>query len=91
MIEQKAVIQNVDGIHCRPSTVIIRSVAGYRGTIEVVGERGRTALQSILELMAMELFPGSEVTIRVEGPEAERTCRELVTLFERHFDFPPQS
>ena len=90
MIEKTATIQNAQGIHCRPSALIARFAAGYEGSIRVTAERGETSLRSILELMSLELYPGSRVTIRVDGPDEEAVCRQLVELFETHFDFPPQ-
>ncbi len=88
MIEMKATIQNMQGIHCRPSAVIVKYVADYDGEILVRGKKGKTGLRSILELMALELFPGSELTIQVSGPNEEDFCQDLVALFETHFDFP---
>jgi phosphocarrier protein HPr len=90
MIERKATIQNSQGIHCRPSAMIVRFVGDYAGEILVRGVRGETKCRSIMELMSMELYPGTEVTIQVEGPDEEEFCHDLVTLFETHFDFPPQ-
>ena len=89
MIERKAVVQNEHGIHCRPSTMIVKHGMGYQGKI-LVSSRGKNSdLKSILDLISMELYPGSEVSIRVDGPNEKRVCDELVELFERHFDFPP--
>ncbi len=90
MVEHSATIRNEHGIHCRPSTVIVKYVAGYEGRIEVVGIKGRTSLHSVLELMSLELFPGAEITVRVTGPDEEQMCNDLVALFETHFDFPPR-
>jgi len=86
----KAVVQNAQGIHCRPSALIVKYASEYDGTIMVAGERGSTGLRSIMELMTLELYPNTEVTIQVEGPDEERVCQELVDLFETHFDFPPE-
>ncbi len=90
MVEMTATVQNGQGIHCRPSAVIVKYVADYEGDITVNGEKGETSLRSILELMTLELFPGSQVTIRVDGPNEETFCRDVVALFETHFDFPPR-
>jgi phosphocarrier protein HPr len=90
MVEHQATVRNEHGIHCRPSTVIVKYIADYEGQIEVRGVKGRTDLRSVLELMALELFPGAEVSIRVNGPREEQVCNDLVALFETHFDFPPQ-
>lgn len=89
MVEKKATIQNAQGIHCRPSAMIVRFVENYSGEVLVRAERGETRLRSILELMSLELYPGVEVTIQVDGPDEETFCHDLVALFETHFDFPP--
>ena len=86
----KAIVQNTQGIHCRPSALIVKYASDYEGVINVTGERGSTALRSIMELMTLELYPGSEVMIEVQGPDDEHVCEELVKLFETHFDFPPE-
>ena len=49
MISRTATIQNGHGIHCRPSTVIIKAMSNYDGTIRVVGEQGETGCRSVME------------------------------------------
>jgi len=90
MKEMKAVVQNAQGIHCRPSALIVKFASDYDGRITVTGERGSTSLRSIMELMTLELYPASEVRIQVEGPDEDHICHELANLFETHFDFPPE-
>jgi len=90
MTEEKAVVQNAQGIHCRPSALIVKHASEYPGQIRVIGAHGETSLRSIMELMTLELYPQSEVVIQVEGPDEQRVCRELVALFQTHFDFPPE-
>ncbi len=88
MVERKATIQNAQGIHCRPAAEIVKFVAEYSGDITVSSACGACTLRSIMELMTLELYPGTEVLIRVEGSDEEDMCDALVALFEKHFDFP---
>lgn len=89
MVEAIATIHNAAGIHCRPSSLIMKAVAGYEGRIHIFNEKGETDLKSVLSLMAMELLPEDTVTIQVSGPEEEKVCRELVDLFQTDYDFAP--
>ncbi len=89
MVEAKAIVQNEAGIHCRPTAVIIGEAAKYEGKITVIGERGKTNLESALEMMILALSQGSQITIQVEGPDEEATLKKFVDLFQFHFDFPP--
>jgi phosphocarrier protein HPr len=91
MVEMQATVKNAQGIHCRPSAVIVKYVADYDGEILVTGVKGHTTLRSILELMTLELFPGSDIVVQVSGPNEQTFCKDLVALFETHFDFPPQA
>lgn len=88
VIERKAVIRNHDGIHCRPSVCIVKAVADYAGRITVSSDRGATDLKSVMTLMTLALGYGCRVSVRVDGPDEQRVCEEVVGLFERCFDFP---
>ena len=91
MVETTAAIRNRDGIHCRPSTVIIKAVEAYDGEVLVSNGSGEADLRSIFGLMALGLLPGDRVTIRVEGPDEAGQAARLKELFETHFDFPPRA
>ena len=90
MIEKKATIKNSQGIHCRPSAVIIKAVQDYEGIARACTESGEASLRSIMGLLSLCLEKGTEVKIMVDGPDEEQVCSELVTLFETEFDFPPR-
>lgn len=89
MVRQKVTVQNSKGIHVRPAGMIVSSVQGYEGKIEVCASNGkRASLTSILSLLALGLGMGEEVTIEVEGSDEEKVCSELALLFAKKFDFP---
>ena len=90
MVETKAVVQNKAGIHCRPSAILVKEGMDYPGEILVTAPSGSTNLKSALELIMLGLEEGTEVSIRVSGPNEEEEARKLAELFETHFDFPPR-
>lgn len=84
-----ATIQNEAGIHCRPSSHIIKSVQEYPGKIRVFhAENGECDLRSMLDLMMMGLTCGTKVELTVEGPGEEHELSVVTELFERIYDFP---
>jgi phosphocarrier protein HPr len=91
MIELSATIQNAHGIHCRPSAVVIKAAAAYPGSLLVTADNGQCDLRSVMQLIALGLHQGAQVRIRVEGPDEDAFCRQLVGLFETRFDFPPRT
>ena len=90
MTEQKAVIRNKAGIHCRPSAILVKEGMAYPGKILVSAKSGTCTLTSALELIMLGLECGEEVTIQVSGPDEEVEAKKLKELFETHFDFPPK-
>ena len=90
MKECTSIVQNAQGIHCRPSAVIIKEVQEYPGQICVTAHGQTCDLHSVIGLLALGLQKDSEVHIQVTGPDEEAVCRRLAELFATQFDFPPR-
>jgi len=90
MIERVVTIRNEAGIHCRPSSVIVKTAVGYPGTIRIQSKAGVADCRSIMGLLCLAMEKGTQITISVSGQDEERMSQELVELFETEFDFPPQ-
>ena len=84
-----ATIANSQGIHCRPSAVIVKEFMGYPGTIRISNGKGSCDVSSVMQLLSLELHLGSKVKIEVEGENEVAVADRLVELFQTHFDFPP--
>ena len=88
MREKTVVIRNKAGIHCRPSSAIMMAAADFPGTsFLVTAAGGSTELKSILDLLALGLQKGDQVTVRATGPDEDAACEKVASLFEREFDF----
>jgi phosphotransferase system HPr (HPr) family protein len=83
-----ATIHNEAGIHCRPSTHILKAVQGYPGRMRVSCKEGDSDLTSMLGLMMLSLTCGTQVEVEVEGPDEEAQLRKLIELLETEYDFP---
>ena len=88
MFEKKVQIRNKAGIHCRPSSMIMGAVELYPGhEFCVESDRGKSNLQSILDLLALGLQCNDFVTLRVTGPKEQEAGVKVAELFERVYDF----
>lgn len=91
MVSSEAKIKNEAGIHCRPSTHIVKTLQTYEGRLKVTNQEGDSSdLRSMLSLMMLALAHGTRITLEVEGPDEEAQLQELIALFEYEYDFPPQ-
>lgn len=90
MISAKAVIKNNQGIHVRPSGVIINEISGISSSITLKAKGMEMSLMSIMDLLALGLQKGEEVEVQLEGDDEENAIEIVVELFERVYDFPPK-
>lgn len=82
-------IANAQGIHCRPSALIVKEFMGYPGSIRLSNTNGTCDVSSVLQLLSLEMHQGSIVRIEVAGPDEVERADRLVELLQTHFDFPP--
>ena len=86
---RQAIIANSQGIHCRPSAVIVKEFQGYPGRIRISNGNGACDVSSVMQLLSLEMHQGCPVKIEVMGENEAATADRLVELFQTHFDFPP--
>lgn len=90
MTRLTATVRNENGIHCRPSAVIIKEASTLRSRLRITADAGEADLRSITDLLALGLALGDRVEITTEGPDELLAAARLQELFERRFDFPPR-
>ncbi|HGY92909.1 MAG TPA: HPr family phosphocarrier protein [Planctomycetes bacterium] len=88
VVEEKVVVPNPQGIHARPSAMIVKTAAGFDATlhIENPAEDVCADASSIMEVMTLVATQGTELHITGEGPEAAEGVRALTALIRRGFD-----
>ena len=84
-----AIIANSQGIHCRPSAVIVKEFMGYPGQIWLSNDSGSCDVSSVMQLLSLEMNMGSPVKIEVSGENEVAVADRLVELLQTHFDVPP--
>ncbi|MFZ1218685.1 MAG: HPr family phosphocarrier protein [Chthoniobacterales bacterium] len=87
-LEKEITIINRLGLHARPAAHFVRIASRYRSDVwvEKEGEGERINGKSIMGLMMLAAGQGSKLTIRCEGPDADKVLEELEDLIQRKFD-----
>jgi len=84
-----ATIHNEAGIHCRPSTHILKAMKDCPARVQIHKEGGDSSdLSSMLSLMMLGLTCNTDVEVEVSGPDEEIWCQKVVELLETVYDFP---
>ncbi len=85
MPSRKVTIQNRDGLHLRPASLLVKEAARYRSDIFVSKNGLEVNAKSIMGVTMLAAEVGSEIEIRAEGEDAEGALEALVKLIESRF------
>jgi Phosphotransferase System HPr (HPr) Family len=86
MIEQTVTILNRKGLHTRPAALLVKTAARFQSELTLAKDGFEINGKSIIGVMTLAAEQGSQLTIRVEGPDEEEAAAALVAIFERKFD-----
>lgn len=82
MPEQTVILPNPSGLHARPAKVFAKAAAGSPAEVTVAKDGNEVNAKSVLSVLTLDCHHGDEITISVEGDDAEATLAELVELVE---------
>ncbi len=80
---RRFVLTNRQGLHMRPCGAVAATAARFQSKI-TVSRPGREANgKSILDLMTLGAPQGTDLTVEVEGPDAQTALDALAGVFDR--------
>lgn len=85
-IEKEITIINRLGLHARPAAMFVRIASRYRSEVWVAKEGEQINGKSIMGLMMLAAGQGSKLTIKCEGPDADKVMEELEDLIQKRFN-----
>jgi len=78
-------VKNDLGIHTRPATYIVKLLQGTKSNVTFTHKRDTINARSILSILMLAVHRNSNVTITVDGDDAEETMAKLEQAFENKF------
>jgi len=84
-IEKEITIINRLGLHARPAAMFVRIASRFRSEVWVAKEGEQINGKSIMGLMMLAAGQGSKLTIKCEGPDADKVMEELEELIRQKF------
>ncbi len=85
-MEKVMTIMNRLGLHARPAALFVQEAGKFKSQIYVVKDGLQVNGKSVMGLMLLAAEKGSRLTIKADGPDAERALEALEKLFARNFD-----
>ena len=84
--ERTVVIVNQLGLHARASAKFVRCVEKFDAEVQVIRGNDSVIGASILDLLSLAAGPGTSLTIRATGRQAQDAVDAAVHLVESKFD-----
>jgi phosphocarrier protein len=82
---RQVLVANQLGLHARPASQIAREAQAFAASISIVGEGMSVDAKSILDVLTLAAGPGSTLTIRASGTDAEDAVEKIAQLFAARF------
>ena len=82
---RKVTICNRQGLHARPCHAIVTIALGFSGELRVRLGKNEVNGKSILELMTLNAYCGTELELRARGEDAEGVLTRLTELISSGF------
>ena len=73
------------GLHARPAAQFAKTARQFGCDLTVAYGELQVNAKSILRVLTLGVFQGSEITIRAEGEDADQALTALEALIERDF------
>lgn len=82
---KKVQVKNKLGLHTRPATTIVKLLQNSKSSVEFTSQKSTINAKSLLSILMLSATKNSNITITVEGEDAETTMDLLVTAFNGAF------
>lgn len=73
-------VGNQLGIHARVATTVVQTMRNYAARVTIAKDGVEVDARSVLGLLLLAASPGSEITVRAEGPDCREAIEEIGRL-----------
>lgn len=81
----KVKVKNRLGIHTRPATCIVKLLHNCKANVFFTYKKETINAKSILSILMLALHKNAQITIEVDGDDADETMAKLLNAFETNF------
>ena len=82
---KKIRVRNPMGIHTRPATHIVKMLQGIHSDVLFTHKKETINAKSILSILMLAAHKNANITVTVDGDDAEETLAKLEEAFENNF------
>jgi phosphotransferase system HPr (HPr) family protein len=75
-------IESENGLHARPASLIVNACLAFESEIFLIKGETKANARSIMNLMAMGIVYGDEISVLAEGNDSEEAESKIVSIIE---------
>jgi len=76
------IIKSETGLHARPASLIVNACGAFSSEIFLIKDGNKANARSIMNIMAMGIVKGDELTILAEGDDSEAAEIKILEVIE---------
>ena len=81
----KTMIVNKAGVHSHPAYAFVQTASSFKSKVQITAKGKKCDGKSILMIMSLGLYYGTEMVIKAEGPDCVAAVRALKDLVDNGF------
>ena len=82
---RKVRVKNNLGLHTRPATVIVKLLQNCKSDVTFVHKKENINAKSILSILMLAAKKNSQITVTVDGEDADDIMSKLEAVFDNGF------
>lgn len=86
IVEEDIEVINKLGLHARAAAKLVKLSAGYKSNIQLGNNEKMIDAKSIMGVLMLAATQGTQLTLRVEGEDAQLASEAVKQIFVNYFD-----
>ena len=84
-LTQQVRVMNALGFHVRAVSKLIESAARFQSHIDIISKKKQANAKRIFDVMSLGCVLHEQITVEVEGPDAQQALKDVTSLIEGGF------
>lgn len=82
---RKVKVKNALGLHTRPAAAIVKLLQLHKASVSFTYKEETVNARSIMSILMLAAKKNTQLTVTVDGEDAEVTMNRLLTAFDQEF------
>lgn len=81
----KLMVENREGLHARPASLIMQCASSFESQIYFILGNEKVNARSMMSVISLSAVKGTQITVEIEGIDEVQAEEAMVSLFRNNF------